>query len=345
MKLSRIGVGLLLVLLMSGGVAAQSGNIYGLRDDDGATASQPTAGDTLPIRITTDQYGHLWVNVATGTLSLSSGTITTLTPPTAAAIGTAVDGGTNQTAILAATKGVPLDTGVVTTGSGTTTLIDSAKSWTVNGLAGCIVRVMTGTGIGQMRVIASNTSNTLTVATWTAPAAADTYAIYHPISPVVVGSGTAGTAAGGVLTVQGVASMTPILATVTGAVTTSGTVTEASAAAIASDVAQLVDTQAVKTPTFLAAVIIGTPGTPVALAADATYFTSATFQAGRAAAANASLITIGGNTAYTSQRATELAPGDTWTLTPPAGTKWDLNDFYIDGVNTDDGVRIVYVAP
>ena len=104
-------------------------------------------------------------------------------------------------------------------------------------------------------------------------------------------------------------------------------------------------TPVAKTPTFLAAVIIGAPGTPLVLAADGTFFTSATLQAGRAAAANASLITIGGNTAYTSQRATELAPGDTWTLTPPAGTKWDLNDFYIDGVDTDDGIRIMYIAP
>jgi len=132
---------------------------------------------------------------------------------------------------------------------------------------------------------------------------------------------------------------------IAGAVTTSGTVTEASAAAIAADLNELTAAPVAKTPTFLAAVIIGAPGTPGALAADGTFFTVATLQAGRAAAANASLITIGGNTAYTTQRATELAPGDTWTLTPPAGTKWDLNDFYIDGVNTDDGVRIMYVAP
>lgn len=120
---------------------------------------------------------------------------------------------------------------------------------------------------------------------------------------------------------------------------------EASLAAIAADLNELTVAPVLKTPTFLAAVIIGTPGTPAALAADATYFTSATLQAGRALAANASLITIGGNTAYTSQRATELAPGDTWTIEARPGTKLDLNDFLIDGINTDDGVRIMYVAP
>ena len=128
-------------------------------------------------------------------------------------------------------------------------------------------------------------------------------------------------------------------------ITTSGTVTEASAAAIAADLNELTAAPVVKVPVFLAAVIVGTPGTPLVLAADGTFFRTATLQAGRAAAANASLISIGGNTAYTAQRATELAPGETWTLTPPAGTKWDLNDFYIDGVNTDDGVRITYTAP
>ena len=100
-----------------------------------------------------------------------------------------------------------------------------------------------------------------------------------------------------------------------------------------------------KTPTFSAAVIIGTPGTPTALATNGTFFTVAVLQAGRATAANENLISIGGNTAYTSQRQIEMAPGDTRELRAPAGTKWDLNDWYIDGVNTDDGVRIEYVAP
>ena len=123
------------------------------------------------------------------------------------------------------------------------------------------------------------------------------------------------------------------------------TVVEASAAAIAADLNELTAAPVAKVPVFLAAVIVGTPGTPLVLAADGTFFRTATLQAGRAAAANASLISIGGNTAYTSQRATELAPGETWTITAPAGTKYDLNDFYIDGVNTDDAVRIVYTAP
>ena len=149
----------------------------------------------------------------------------------------------------------------------------------------------------------------------------------------VIGSGTAGSAASGVVTVQGIAGGTTV------------PVTEASAAAMAADLNELTAGPVEKTPTFLAAVIIETPETPTVLAANNTFFRYAMLQAGRAAAANAKPISIGGNTAYTSQLQTQLAPGDTMVLEPPPGTKWDLNDFYIDGENTDDGVRIMYVAP
>ena len=43
-------------------------------------------------------------------------------------------------------------------------------------------------------------------------------------------------------------------------------------------------------------------------------------------AANTSLISIGSNVAYTTDCQTELAPGDTWTIVAPEGTKEDLKD-------------------
>jgi len=104
-------------------------------------------------------------------------------------------------------------------------------------------------------------------------------------------------------------------------------------------------TPVAKTPTHLAAVIIGTPGTPLVLAADGTFFTEATLQAGRAAAANASLISITGSTSYATQRGIELAPGESRTIRARPGTCLDLNDYRVDGVNTLDGVRIEYIAP
>ncbi len=55
------------------------------------------------------------------------------------------------------------------TGSNTTTtLADTAKTWPVNGWTNAQVRITSGTGIGQIRAIASNTATVLTVGTaWT----------------------------------------------------------------------------------------------------------------------------------------------------------------------------------
>lgn len=60
---------------------------------------------------------------------------------------------------------------VTATGTATsatsTTLVNSGKAWTTNQFANSQVRIIGGTGIGQTRLIASNTATTLTVASWT----------------------------------------------------------------------------------------------------------------------------------------------------------------------------------
>lgn len=59
-----------------------------------------------------------------------------------------------------------------------TTLVNSAKSWTTNQWTNFQVRITSGTGIGQIRVISSNTGTTLTVPTWTVtPDSTSTYVI------------------------------------------------------------------------------------------------------------------------------------------------------------------------
>lgn len=63
-------------------------------------------------------------------------------------------GGTSNTAT---------SSGTATSGTAST-LTDSGKSWTVNAYTGQIVRITSGTGSGQWRFIASNTSTALTVA-------------------------------------------------------------------------------------------------------------------------------------------------------------------------------------
>ena len=69
-------------------------------------------------------------------------------------------------------------TGTATTG-GASTLTNSAKTWTVNQWANFQVRIVSGTGAGQIRTIASNTATVLTTSTaWTtAPDATSVYSI------------------------------------------------------------------------------------------------------------------------------------------------------------------------
>lgn len=81
---------------------------------------------------------------------------------------------------LRATPGMngPQITGTATSAT-STTLVNSAKAWTTNQFANFQVRITGGTGVGQVRTIASNTGTTLTVSSaWTTtPDATSTYVI------------------------------------------------------------------------------------------------------------------------------------------------------------------------
>ena len=72
----------------------------------------------------------------------------------------------------------PFATGTATAG-GASTLTNSAKNWTTNQWANYQVRIVSGTGAGQVRSIASNTATVLTVsAAWTTnPDATSVYSI------------------------------------------------------------------------------------------------------------------------------------------------------------------------
>ena len=68
-------------------------------------------------------------------------------------------------------------TGTASAGAATT-LTDSSKSWDVNTWANYQVRIVSGTGAGQIRVITSNTATALTVPAWTTnPDATSQYVI------------------------------------------------------------------------------------------------------------------------------------------------------------------------
>jgi hypothetical protein len=84
--------------------------------------------------------------------------------------------GKQDTAANASTN--QYDNGTATGGS-TLTLADTAKAWSVNGQAGRAAKIIAGTGAGQIGIIVSNTSDTLTIGeAWAvAPDATSVYKI------------------------------------------------------------------------------------------------------------------------------------------------------------------------
>lgn len=76
--------------------------------------------------------------------------------------------------ITTATSG----TGTSTGSNSSTTLNDTGKAWTVNAFTNYVVRITSGTGAEQVRVISSNTATALTVPAWTTtPDATSVYSI------------------------------------------------------------------------------------------------------------------------------------------------------------------------
>lgn len=99
------------------------------------------------------------VQRATAGIALIGPALTNVTPATGTATGTASAG---------------------SAGSNTTfgTLTDGTQTWTVNDFRGKLIEILTGTGAGQIRAIASNTATAITIAgAWTAPTGTSTYAI------------------------------------------------------------------------------------------------------------------------------------------------------------------------
>jgi hypothetical protein len=121
----------------------------------------------------TNQWAGYWVHIFSGTgagqiRQIASNTGTTLTWATA---GTAPDA-TSRFMIIG------FDAGTATAGAATT-LTDSTKAWATNRWANYAIRILSGTGAGQVRAIASNTATALTViGAWaTNPDTTSVYAI------------------------------------------------------------------------------------------------------------------------------------------------------------------------
>ena len=122
---------------------------------------------------TVDEFAGMWVMIVDGTgegqmVRITSNTATTLTFP-------AITTGTDATSVYQITAGQPAYAiGVATSGSATT-VVNSAKSWTTNQWTNYQVRIISGTGVGQVRTIASNTGTTLTIS---AGATIDSTSVY-----------------------------------------------------------------------------------------------------------------------------------------------------------------------
>jgi len=338
---------LTLVLVLAAGTAW--GQEKAIRDDAGDTSYQSIDGEGLLTPNIADAYGRLWVNMVSGTCGVQTedaahtsgdkGVFSLGVVKTTRAALSATDGDYTSYQLTSngdvRTRDDDLHTvfGLTTTakadvdGNGTAQAhlrrIGFEADRIGDLLGGGLPAALAAQGGLKIEGVASGTA---------VPVSGTFWQTTQPVSATQLPTALA---ANGGLKIEGVA----------GGVTVP--VTEASAAAIAADLNELTAAPVEKTPTFLDAVIIGTPGTPTKIAAnDNTFCTFVVFQAGRAAAANASPISITkSNGNYSQQKCIELCPGDTWSPPIPAGTKWDLNDFYVDGVNTDDGVRVLYVAP
>jgi hypothetical protein len=151
------------------------------------TGSQSTTTLTdLTENWTTNEHAGRLVYMNTTAITAASGSATgqvvritsnTATTLTFAATVTAPTNGVSRYAIARGDAIGTLDFGVATGTQSTTTIQDTTKNWTTNIYAGRRVRILTSGGPIEV-AIASNTNNTLTVSTITAPVTAVTqYAI------------------------------------------------------------------------------------------------------------------------------------------------------------------------
>ena len=146
---------------------------------------------------TTNQWAGFTVYMYTGAITAGTGSVAsqifritsnTATTLTLAAVATAPLNGVSRYSICTSSAIGAADFGVATGTGSTTTLQDTSKSWAVNIWAGKRLRILTTTG-GPIEVaITSNTSNTITCGTITAPTTAVTG--YTILEQGVKGTGT-----------------------------------------------------------------------------------------------------------------------------------------------------------
>lgn len=137
-----------------------------------------TGGTTTTLALSTalwdtDVYKNRTLMIISGTGKGQIATITSNTSNTLnfSALTTAPD----ATSVFQIITFAPYTIGVATATTATT-LSNAAKTWEVNGWTNYQVRIISGTGMGQTRIISSNTATQLTVPAWTVTP--DTTSVY-----------------------------------------------------------------------------------------------------------------------------------------------------------------------
>lgn len=100
-------------------------------------------------------------------------------------------------------------------------------------------------------------------------------------------------------------------------------------------------TAAATVPTQITKTVAATD-TPEALAVDGTFFQTATLIGKKAARINNTGTVYLGIGATNDSQPLEILPGEVVEITAPPGTKFDLNDWYLDVETASDGVVIIY---
>jgi len=142
---------------------------------------------------TINQYAGKYLRITAGVdtgfvRQIVSNTATQLT--IAGTWGITVPDATSKYEVYQAVGGVretlELTQGTASAG-GASTLTDAAKTWTVNAYTGMTVTITGGTGVGQVRTIASNTATALTVtAVWAVnPDATSTYKVTRVVGSAI----------------------------------------------------------------------------------------------------------------------------------------------------------------
>ena len=155
---------------------------YALGARSNVTTGTATAGAGTSLTDTTkawvvNQWADYTLQIVGGT---GAGQVRTITGNTATVLTVSSNWTANPdaTSVYAVYGNDAYATGLATAGA-STTLTNSTKTWTVNQWTNYQVRIAGGTGIGQVRTIASNTATVLTVGSaWTTtPDATSVYAI------------------------------------------------------------------------------------------------------------------------------------------------------------------------